>query len=1264
MSPVIRRTVFVFAAALALLPRPGVAQVRTTGQIIGTVRDATGAVVPNAEIQIRDLGTGITADARSARDGAFVFPAVQPGRYLLTALATGFQAVVLESVIVETGRAANVEIRFEVAGVKEEVQVQGRASVIETSSNTISSTVGNAQIEKLPLGGRSVLVFALLIPGAGQSGSRTPGTTSPAARDSHINGLPGGAINITLDGVNNNSERFRSGGTSIFTFAPTRLGAMEEVTVATAGLTADGGAQGAVQIQFVTKRGLNAFRGQAFDEIQNDKLNANTPSNKARGVAKARLRQHEFGLNLGGPIIHNRLFFFGNYEQIHQPGETTLTRTVLTAEAQQGIFRYVGSDGITRTADLLAIAGANGFPSTINSVMAGQFKVINGALGGASQSSQDLIRNNLAFNVPVHPLVNVFPTARVDFQATKALSLRGVLNLHWRDLAQNPQFPGLERIGGFTSTYYILSTGADWTLRSNLYNQFSLGGQSSAELYNKTNTLAQYEPAGTRRIIGQGTPTTLPLNLTSAYLLGALPMHRNNPVFNVSDTMTWLKGSHTFTFGGTFRRATMWEPSGGEPEQYALGVAAGDPVSTIFTTTTIPGLRSADQTTVQDLYALLTGRISSITGLRNIDEDSKQYGLNQVVRREANQVGGVYAQDSFRWRPNLTLNYGLRWELTGAASNTNEIYAAPTLADLAGPSTALFQPGVLNGVANPQLVLMPKPYKPDLFNFAPNLGVAWNPEPRDGFLGRLLGHSVLRANFGMNYFDEGGLTFSTAAGNNPGLTQSVSLNPGQPGFAPGGLSLDSRIPSLITVPSSFSFPMSQSLFTFARGFATIDPNIRTPYILNWSAGIQRELWKDAAFEVRYLANAGRKLWRAYNLNETNIFENGFLAEFQSAQRNLAINQAAGVASFANTGRPGQVALPIFDAAFGARGGQAALPGGSGYTNGTFITQLQQGQAGRLANTMAGNALYLCRMVGSNLSPCSGLGYNAPGSYPINFFQMNPFAAGNVVRTLTDEASSRYQSLQMQFRQRVHGGLSVTANYTYSSGRTDRYADSPSNVVDYFTLRDKSLNWGPDVYDVRSVFSAYSTYELPFGRDRHFQIKNSALEQILGNWAVSGVMRLQTGRPFLLTSGRQTVNQMDSGVVLNGITVDDLQKMIKVSPGPSGNVYFLDPKLIGPDGRANPQYLSVPTTPGERGQYIYLYGPGLFDLDLSLGKRFKFGQRIDANFQALFLTALNNSSYLVGTTGGATTSIDATTFGQTSTMGAGPRAVVMRFQLNY
>jgi hypothetical protein len=603
--------------------------------------------------------------------------------------------------------------------------------------------------------------------------------------------------------------------------------------------------------------------------------------------------------------------------------------------------------------------------------------------------------------------------------------------------------------------------------------------------------------------------------------------------------------------------------------------------------------------------------------------------------------------------------------MTGAAHNTNDIYASPTPEHLFGPSSAPFQPGQLGGVAEPQLFLRPKPYEADLFNFAPNVGVAWTSEPREGVLGRLLGRSVIRGNFGVNYYDEGLNVFQAAAGTNPGLTQDVFLNPGMPGFPPGGLSLDSAIPPLATFPSAFAFPLPQSLFTFTRGFSTMDPEIKTPYVLNWTVGIQRELWRDAAIEVRYVANRGENIWRSYSLNEVNIFENGFLDQFRNAQRNLQINQAVGVNSFQNRGLAGQVALPIFEAAFGPRGGQAALPAGSGFTNGAFLTQLQQGQAGRLANTLAGNNIYLCRMVGSDLSPCANLGYTASGAYPINVFQMNPYAAGQVARLLTDEASSKYDSLQVQFRQRYRNGFSLTANYTLGHARTDRYVDSDTAVTDYFTLRDKSLNWGPDVYDVRHVFSSYWTYDLPFGADRRFRIGNAALNHVFGGWALSGIFRLQSGRPFLLTSGRQTVNQMDAGVVLNGITVDELQRMVKVSPGPVGNgVFFFDRELIGPDGRANPQFLSVPTEPGERGQYVYLYGPSLFDIDFGIAKRFRFADRVNFNFEALLLSAFNTSSWLVGGVGGSSVNIDSTTFGQTSNMGAGPRAVVLRLHLQY
>jgi hypothetical protein len=1225
------------------------AQGRTVGQVVGTVRDATGAIIPNAELVLIDTSTGNTVETKSGPNGGFVFPNLQPGTYSLTGVAQGFSPVTIPQVQVLTSRSTDLTVRFEIAGVTERVQVEGRVAVIETTSTTVANTVRNEQIAKLPLSGRNILEFSLLVPGAASSG---------AARFSEYNGLPGGAINISLDGINNNSQRFRSGGTSFFVFAPVRLGAIEEVTISTAGLGADAGAQGAVQVQFVTKRGSNTFRGQVFDQIRNEKLNANTPFNSARGIPKNRLRQHEWGANVGGPIIRNKLFFFGNFEQIYAPGDSTQTRTVLSAEAQQGVFRYSATDNSVRTINLLDLARANGFSGNIDPFVAAQFQLVNSSLAQGNLASTNLLQRSFSFIDKNSPNANIYPTTRVDYQATSSLAFRGVLNLHWRDLPRRPQFPGLPSVSnGFTSTYYILSTGVDWTISKNLFNQVSIGGQSNFEEFRPGNTLGIYEPQGGRRVI-------LPLMDSPQITADQMPIPRNNPVYNVSNTLTWLRNNHTYTFGGTFRRTTMYESIGGAPYQVNLGVASGDPVSGIFSANTIPGVRTADLATAQALYALLTGRVSSASGTYALDENTRQYGLNPAFRREAQNVGGVFAQDQWRLNSRLTFNYGLRLEFSGAATNPNNVYSSPTPADLLGPSTAPFQPGTLNGIADPQIYLQPKPYKSDLRNLAPNAGMAWNPEKPEGWLGTLLGQAVYRGNFGVNYYDEGLINFQTAAGNGPGLLQSLTLNPGMPGFTPGGLTLQSTLPPFAVNPTEFAFPVPMSRFTFARGHATIDPDIRTPYVLNWTVGYQRELWSDAAIEVRYVGNRGHNLWRSYNLNEVNIFENGFLQQFTNAQRNLQINQANGLSGFANNGLPGQAAIPIFDAAFGPRGGQNALPAGSGYTNGTFVTLLQQGQAGRLANTLGGTAIYMCRIVGSQLPACNNLGYNAGGAYPINLFQANPFAAGSLTRILTDESKSRYDGLQLQFRQRSRYGLTMTANYTYGKARTDRFADSQSSERDYITLRDKGLDWGPTVYDLRHIFQSYWTYELPIGRDRRVGINNGVLNHLLGGWAINGIFRAQTGRPFLLTSGRWTFNQNDAGVVLNGISVKDLQSMVNVRPGPNGNVFFFDERLIGPDGRANIALLAPPTTPGERGQSVFLYGPGLWNIDLGLAKRFATPGGTSVNFEGLFINAFNHPNYIVGGTGGATHSIDSTTFGQTTATSLGPRNIQIRLQFNF
>jgi len=1234
------------------------AQVRTTGQVVVTVRDASGAVVPNADLVLQDTGTGLVINGKSDKDGGFTFPNLQPGKYRLTAVSQGFQPANVEEIIVETARAANVTVAFEVAGVQEKVQVEGRAPVLETTSSTVSTTVRNAEIAKLPLNGRNILNFALLTPGT---------ATSSDGRFSTFNGLPGGAINLTLDGINNNSQRFRSGGTSFFTFAPVRLGAMEEVTISTSGLSADAGAEGAVQVQFVTKRGSNDMHWQVFDQFSNDALNANSWLNSVRGLPKPVLRRNEYGANVGGPLKKGKLFYFANFEQIVAPGTSTQTRNVLTPEAQQGIFRYAATDGSTRAVNLLDIARANNLPTAIDPFIAGQFATMNPTLSQGTVSATDLFRNNLTFVIPTNNR-NVYPTGRVDWQPTSKLSVRGILNLQWRDFTRNPQFPGLADVnGGFASTYYILSTGADWTPRSNLFNQFSFGFQSNHEEFNPGNTLDAY--GGFRRVPFPFTPaltTVFPTN-------DVMPQPRNNPVYNVVDTVTLLRNKHTYTMGGSFRRTTMWEQIGGVAgagPNFNLGVAAGDPASSAFTAATMPGIRANDIPTALSLYAMLTGRLSGINGTNNVDENTHEYFDGPVLRREAQNVGGLFAQDQWRMTPRFTLNYGLRWEFSGPAHNTNGIYTSPDLANLFGPSQALFQPGTLGGPLDPQIDLRPSPYRGDYVNPAPNAGFAWNPSYSSGALGRLLGDgkSVIRGGVGLNYYDEGLIAFQTVAGGNPGLSQSITLNPGQPGFPPGGLLLSSAIPSLSTFPSEFAFPLPESLFTFTRGFSGVNSDIRTPSVLNWNIGLQRELWSGSAAEIRYVGNHGYHVWREYDINEINTIENGFADEVKHAQQNLAINAANGLSGFANNNLPGQSALPIFDAAFGARGSQAALPATSGYNNGAFITLLQQGQAGGLAQQLAANSLYMCRLAGSSLSPCSGLGYNAAGPYPINFFQANPFAAGRAVTLLNDDGWSKYNGMQLQFRQRYRQSFSVTANYTYAHSRSNRYSDSPAAAVTLFSNRDDSLNDVPHIFDLRHAFQTYWTYDLPFGSNRHYQIGNAIANQILGGWTLSGIARIQSGRPFFLTSGRNTFNNFENGVVLApGVTVKDLQKLVGSFPGPNGTQLFFDPKIIGPDGRANPQFLLSPTTPGELGQRIFLYGPGFWNVDLGIAKRFAAPGGVYVNFEALFLDLFNKNNFLAGPTSSDTgfpISINSTTFGQTTTTTGGPRNIQLRLLIGF
>jgi Carboxypeptidase regulatory-like domain len=1234
----------------------------TTGSIAGVVRDSTGGIVPGTKVKLRDEGTNVIKEIVANDSGGFVFPNLPFGTYEVTVSAVGFQTAVYRRVVVESSRTTDLNVIMQVGNVVETVQIEGAAPVLEVTSNTISNTVRNEAVRNLPLGGRNILNFALLVPGSASVGGN--------GRNSAYNGMPGATINIMLDGINNNSNGFKSGGTSFFGTVPVRVDAIEEVTIATSGLGADASGEGAMQIQFVTKRGTSEYHGGVFIQHRNSALNANSFSNKALDLPRAPFHLNEFGGRLGGPLsipfknLKEKLFFFVNYERANIPGSATPRNVVLTSGAQEGFFRYIGTDGVERALNLLEIARRNGLPSQIDPIVADQFRQINSFLNQGVVSSRDLFTDNFDFITPTKT-TETYPSARIDYQITPNLTWTGTWNMFHRRISGSKRWPNdpLPANGQLTNTWYIASTSVNWTVTPRITNEIKYGLQHNTDLNNKDQSFDKFNINGRQMTLG------LPFMLTTLIDPG-LTIPRTNGTHNLYDNMRLMFGNHNMTIGGTFRHIGWYDAnySGGGIPTVTLGVATGDPLTNVLTSSSLPNISAQDLNNARSLYALLTGRVSGISAQRGVDRESKQFkDQTHVIRLDQQNVGSLYFQDSWRFRPNLTLNYGLRWEFSGNTHDGSDIYTSPTLEHLLGPSASLFTPGVLNGVQDPQILQRSHTYRRDYLNPGPNFGFAWSPNFKDGALAKLFGKdqkTVIRGSYGISYYDEGTNNFTSFASQSPGLLQTLSLNPGMPGFPIGDLSLSEPFPSLVGFPAGYSPPFRQADFTFRNiSFSSMQPDLRTPYIQQWNLGIQRELAKNTVVEVRYVGNKGTHLWHGYNLNEVNIFENGFLDEFKNAQRNLQINKKMGVNSFAfRNGVDGLVPLPIFEAAFGSRGSQPALQPNQGFTNGGFIELLDQGQAGRLASQLAGNSNYLCRMLGNSFEPCARLDFSAPGPYPINFFQVNPYAAGQNLRVITDESNSNYHGMQVQFRQRLTKGLSLTANYTWSKAINDRYIDSDNNFVNYTTLRDKKLDRRPSVFDLRHSFQTYWSYELPFGRGKTLATGNSVLDKVIGGWNFSGIMRWQSGRIFRLTSGRSTFNQNDSGVILNGITREELQKMVKISPGGRlGSALFLDPKLIGSDGRANGQYLTYPTKPGEFGQFIELYGPSVFIPDFSLSKDIPIKERVKFNFWVTFLNAFNNPVFEAAGGVAGSVSIDSTTFGQTNALFGGGGARTIQFR---
>lgn len=1241
---------------------PAFAQGSSTSSISGTVVDSSGAAIPGASIEAKNAGTGAVYTAVSSGQGGFQIPAVPTGNYTVTVTLQGFKTVLLKDVAVTVGQPATVSAKLEVGGVSETVTVEGAAAIVQTQQTAITATISTKAIMNLPLTSRNPIDFLTFLPGVNVAGTN---------RQANVNGLPGSAVNITLDGINIQDNTLKTTD-GFFTIVQPRLDAIEEVSITGAAAGATDG-QGAITVKFVTKSGTNTYTASGYNYFRSDKLNENTWFNKRNGVAIAKLKQNQTGGTFGGPISlpglfsgRNKAFFFTNIENFNQPSQLTRRRTILNPLSQAGTFRYVSGAGIT-SVNLLTLAAANGHLSTVDPTIAALLNDIRVAASstGTITDQTDPLYQDFNYNVD-QKSNNWFPTFKVDVNFTTNHRLSAVYNHDLfntkPDGATNsfdPTFPGFPNFGSQTSERRALSTKVRSTLGRNLVNEATFGFQSSP---------VQFFPE--QKTAGPWTGTLanqkgFQIGLNAAGITNAGPapnaQSRNVNTFIYEDTLNWQKGNHSVAIGVSVSDFNIWLQNITAVPSINLGLTTADTARTMFTPANFPGASTANLTSAQNLYAVLTGRITQITGNARIDEASGNY----VYQGSATQRGrmteaGFYVQDAWRLRPNLTINYGLRYELQGPFKASNSLYSFATAADAFGRSglksgcdtveptaqTCNIFSAALSGTAPvfQKLEKGSKAYNTDYNNFAPSIGVNWTPSSTNPMLRKVMGEPgsfSIRGGWTRSYTRNGLSDFTGVYNANPGIRISVNRSEGlgNLGASPLLLRNDSQI-GPAAFPTSPVYPLSGLVTDSINVFA---PNVRVPYADTYTIGMQRGISKNMAVEVRYVGTRSRDSIVRYDVNEVNILENGFLTEFKNAQGNLQANIAAGRgANFRYFGAgTGTVPLPIylayFSGATAANASNAALYASTSFANTTFVNRLAKynpcafcaaGDLGGANSTLRGNAI------------TAGL--------PANFFFANPDYLGGANIT-GNGGFTRFNSFQAEVRRRLANGLQFNANYAYGIGYQDaRYS---------FRVARKDVRRTGPGGDVPHALKANVLFELPFGKGRRFGgSAGPVLDRIIGGWQLNMNTRIQSGR--LLDLGN---------VRMVGFDAKELRGMFKLrhdSTDGTDRIYMLPAALLsetikafsvsatsatgyGSLGAPSGKYFAPANGPdciesiangfGDCGtRTLIVGGPILKETDLSLVKTVKLIGRARAEFHVEALNVFNTLNFVpVGGVGSTT-----------------------------
>ncbi|MBI4469406.1 MAG: TonB-dependent receptor, partial [Acidobacteria bacterium] len=794
-------TIILFSGLFLAVEPTGSAQ---TAQVTGRITDTLGAVIQGSRLTLTKVDTGISKHAVSNEAGVYTIPFLPPGQYRITVQMAGFKPHRLESLALSVDQVARLDFELKAEALSEEMTIESTAPLLERETSSVGQVIENKTIVTLPLNGRNYSQLAVLMPGA------IPDAVSASVADGfNLNGNRTLQNLFLVDGIDNNNSLIGIQTGSTQALRPS-IDAIQEFRVESANYSAEYGRAAGGVISVMTKSGTNSFHGSAFEFLRNDKLDANDFFANRAGLERAPLRFNQFGGTLGGPILHNRLFFFASYQGTRNHRSETATGTVPTPEMPRGDFsRAFDNQGrLIVIYDPLNVVGGVRQPFPNNIIPESRLDAVGRRLAGLYPApNQPGVVDNFVANVGFTDDAD-----QLDLRLDQSLGASDNLFIRYSradgdasggSIFDPPGNGGAPFLG--VSDAYSIAGGETHVFSASVANEFRAGLIKSQSDQRNPATKSFYEEFGIKGVPPSRRSTGLPAirmagNFTDLGDDNLLPDKRQTRVFHIHDNLSWVRGNHSTKFGAElrFRKRFTDSPVG------SRGVFTFDGRFT----------RLAQGQGGSALADLLLGQTSMArlgTGARG-DLRDHYYGF--------------YGSDTWKLTPKLTLNLGLRFELQTPAWEVGNRMAIFDL-DRSLPSfgtLVLASDGSIRSRTFSNL---------DKNNLAPRLGFAWQVNSR----------TVLRGAFGIFYGVrgfEGGNSLGTY---NPPYSVDRTVN------SPAG-AVGSRLVLADGFPEGFNDPKNlQNPTVYAQ-----PADFPWPEVYQWNLGIQREVIGDLLFSLTYVGS--------------------------------------------------------------------------------------------------------------------------------------------------------------------------------------------------------------------------------------------------------------------------------------------------------------------------------------------------------------------------------------------------------------------------